>query len=130
MQIIASSGYDREKTSVYPEYRKRQRPRASQEILRDLGTRTDHRGGGRRSVGNLNLFCCWSSLRIRHAVDRADHISTDGRDPTHVRTAGHGYGARTGSRGADLLSALGALGILLDSRHCKRLGCCSGVPIS
>src|ERR1700682_2473813 len=56
-----------------------------------------------------------SSLRIFHAVDRAAHVSADGCDPADLRTAGHGSGARAGSRGADLLFTLGALGSLLHS---------------
>ena len=43
-------------------------------------------------------------------MGRAAHVSPDGRGPAHVRASGHGYGARTGSLGADALSALGAVG--------------------
>src|ERR1019366_4568358 len=107
MENIAPGGYDGEKTSVCPECRKGQRIIASEEILCDLGARIDHRGGRRRSVDNLDLFGCWRSLRICHAVDRAAHVSIDGRDPTHVRAAGDGYRARAGSRNTNALSALG-----------------------
>src|SRR5271170_49050 len=106
MPSFATDGYDGQETPVHSECRKTPRIRVSEEVLRDPGTRIDHRSGRRRSVGNLNLFGCRSSLRIRHAVDRATHVSTDGRNPTDVRAAGHGYGARAGGRGADLLSTL------------------------
>jgi hypothetical protein len=33
-------------------------------------------------------------------VDRAAHVSVDGRDPADVRMAGYGYAERAGSRGA------------------------------
>src|ERR1700676_192908 len=88
LQSIASGGYDREKTSAYPECRKGPRIPVSEEILGGLGPGIDHRSGRRRSVGNLNVFRGGSRLRICHAVDRAAYLSTDGRGATDVRATG------------------------------------------
>jgi len=40
-----------------------------------------------------HLSVAGAAYGIRHAVDRAAHVSTDGGDPADVRSAGHGYGS-------------------------------------
>jgi NRAMP (natural resistance-associated macrophage protein)-like metal ion transporter len=61
--------FDGEKTSVYPECRKRQRDQVSEEILRDPGARIDHRGGRRRAAyGYATLWIALLTFPLMAAI--------------------------------------------------------------